>query len=123
MKVNPEKSNLLLSTKEQHAATVGNAFIQSSQCKKLLGIKIDSKLNFDSHVESLCDTASQKLNALARIAPFMNINQRKIIMNSFISSQFGYCPLVWMFHNRKLNNRINRIHERSLRVVYKDCKS
>ena len=44
-------------------------------------------------------------------------------MNSFITSQFGYCPLVWMFHSRELNNRINRIHERSLRIVYNDKQS
>ena len=44
-------------------------------------------------------------------------------MKSFILSQFGYCPLVWMFHSRKLNNRINCIHERALRIVYKDTKS
>ena len=44
-------------------------------------------------------------------------------MNAFITSQFGYCPLVWMFHSRELNNRINRIHERSLRIVYKNKES
>ena len=41
-------------------------------------------------------------------------------MKAFISSEFGYCPLVWMFHSRKLNNRINRLHERALRIVYQD---
>ena len=41
----------------------------------------------------------------------------------FFSSQFGYCPLVWMFHNRKYNNKINCLHERMLRRVYKDYKS
>ena len=40
-------------------------------------------------------------------------------MKSFIESQFNYCPLVWMFHNRTLN-KINRLHERALRIVYKD---
>ena len=44
-------------------------------------------------------------------------------MNAFIFSQFGYCPLVWMFHSRKLNNRINNIHERALRIVYRDYQS
>ena len=53
----------------------------------------------------------------------MNFNQRKTIMNTFILSQFGYCPLIWMFHSRGLNNRINRIHERSLRIIYQDHKS
>ena len=41
-------------------------------------------------------------------------------MKAFIESQFGYCPLVWMFHSRTLNNRINKLHERALRLVYKD---
>ena len=41
-------------------------------------------------------------------------------MNAFITSQFSYCPLVWMFHSRTLNNRINKIHERALRLVYKN---
>ena len=50
----------------------------------------------------------------------ITIDQRKIILNSFIISQFSYCPLIWMFHSRKLNSRINRIHERALRLVYKD---
>ena len=44
-------------------------------------------------------------------------------MTSFILSQFGYCPLVWMFHSRQLNNRINNIHERALRLVYQDSQS
>ena len=41
-------------------------------------------------------------------------------MKSFIESQFGYCPLIWMFHCRGVNNEINHLHERSLRIVYKD---
>ena len=43
-------------------------------------------------------------------------------MKTFIISQFNYCPLVWMFHNRMLNNKINNLHKRSLRLVYKDKK-
>ena len=41
-------------------------------------------------------------------------------MNAFILSQFSYCPLIWMVHSRKLNHRINKIHERALRIVYND---
>ena len=53
----------------------------------------------------------------------MNLAQRRLIMNAFIFSQFGYCPLVWMFHSRKLNNRINNIHERALTIIYRDYES
>ena len=41
-------------------------------------------------------------------------------MKAFIESQFGYCPLVWMFCGRQTNARINHIHERALRAVYND---
>ena len=44
-------------------------------------------------------------------------------MESFIISQFNYCPLIWMIHSRGLNNKINRIHERALRIVYDDNRS
>ena len=70
----------------------------------------------------MCKKASQKLYALARIAPFMDLKQRRNIMKAFVESQFGYC-LIWMSHSRGLNNKINRIHERALRITYKDKSS
>ena len=44
-------------------------------------------------------------------------------MKSFVTSQFGYCPLIWMFHSKTLNNKINFIHERALRITYNDRKT
>ena len=38
-------------------------------------------------------------------------------------SQFAYCPLIWMFHNRTLNKRINKVQERALRLVHNDNTS
>ena len=40
-------------------------------------------------------------------------------MKFFIESQFSYCPLIWMFHGRRVNNKISHSHERSLCIVYK----
>ena len=53
----------------------------------------------------------------------MNMQKRRIIMKSFGRSQFGYCPLIWIFHSRRLNNKINPIHERALRITYQDHTS
>ena len=80
-------------------------------------------MKFDDHVNYLGKKASLKLNALVRIAPFMNVSKKRIVMKSFIEWQFGYCPLIWMFHRRRLNNKINRIHERALRTTYNDKSS
>ena len=41
-------------------------------------------------------------------------------MNSFVICHFSHCLVVWMFHSRKLNAHINRLHERAIRVVYRD---
>ena len=41
-------------------------------------------------------------------------------MNAFILSQFSYCPLIWMFHSKKLNHGINKIYESALIIVYND---
>ena len=44
-------------------------------------------------------------------------------MKTFVDSQFNYCPLIWMFHSRRLDNKINNVHEKALRIVYSDYKS
>ena len=71
-------------------------------------------------ISDLCCNASKKLSTLARIDHYMQPIKRRLIMKAFINLQLGYCLLDWMFHSRKLNNRINRIHERALRIVFSD---
>ena len=124
LKANPDKFHLLLSdpTSESCIRVEGNE-IKNSNTEKLLGIKIDNELTFDPHVSDICTKASQKLHALSRVSHLMDFKHRKKILHAFILSQFGYCPLVWMFHSRQLNQRINRLHERALRIVYQDQKS
>ena len=50
----------------------------------------------------------------------MELPKRKVLIKAFITSQFSYCPLIWMLHNRTINNCINNIHERALRLAYED---
>ena len=123
MKINTDKSHLLMSGDKQNIAKIDEYYIKSENQKELLGVLIDSNLTFVSHINNLCKKASQKLNALARISSYMNIRKKKVLMKSFITSQFGYCPLIWMFHSRALNNKINSIHERALRITYNDKNS
>ena len=68
----------------------------------------------------MCKKASQKLNAFTRVAQYRNLAERRSRIKTFIFFQFGYCTLVWMFHSRKMNNHINSLYERALRVVYRD---
>ena len=94
---------------------VDKEIIEGRKVVKLLGITIDNKLNFTEHVSNICKV-SMKLHALARISNFMCQQKLRTLLKAFIESQFSYCPLVWMFHSRTLNNRINKLHERALRL-------
>ena len=120
MKVNTGKSHLLVSGNVRSKTKIDNNYIESEKEQVLLGITIDSNLTFENNINNICKRASQKSNALARFAPYMNMQQRRIIMKSFVMSQFGYYPLIWMFHSRHFNNKINSIHKRALRITYQD---
>ena len=122
-KGNPDKCHLLVSTNEKTKINMGEFSTENSDCDKLLGVKIDIKLTFDCHVSDMCKKANRKIDALARIAPFININKRRILMNSFFRSQFNYCRLIWMYHRRTSNRKINQLHERCLRIIYNDKQS
>ena len=115
-----DKCHLVLSTGEPFSINIDNKVIKNSNNKKLLGINLNNKLGFDTHVINICKLVSKKLHALARISQLMNIHIRRMTVKTFITSEFGYCPLVWMFHSRKLNSRVKKPHERALRIVYQD---
>ena len=102
---------------------VGAALITDSVEENLLGISLNKHLYFKSHVNSLCKKARQKLHALARISSYVDVEKFRIMMNTLVISQFSYCPLVWMFHDRSVSRRISKIHLRALRISYKDSCS
>ena len=119
MKPNADKCHLLvINNTDEASVKLGVETIVSSPSVDLLGV--DENLNFTEYITKLCKKGNQKLHALARISKFLNKGKLKILMKTFITSQFNCCPLTWMFHNRTLNNKINRLHERSLRLVYQD---
>ena len=94
MKANPGKCHLLLSTKSPDVVSIDGIQIKFSTAETLLGITIDSELNFDNHLSAICNKASRKINALGRIANYMFLEKRRYVMKTFIESQFNYCTLI-----------------------------
>ena len=120
MKPNADKYHLLGTRDTDVTTKIGEFYVKSRREEKRLGVKIDSKPSFENHVSSLCKKASQKLHALTRVVNFMDLAEHKSLMKAFILTQLNYYPLIWMFHSKQLNNRINKMQERALRLVYKD---
>ena len=125
MKLNTDKCHLLVSGYrfEELWVKIGNDTIWETKNVKLLGVTIDNELKFNKHLNDICKKANRKLGALSRLSKFLSLKKRRMLYKAFIESQFKYCPLVWMFHSRSINNKINKIQERALRLVYDDYTS
>ena len=86
---------------------VENRQIHNRTCEKLIDVFFDSKFTFESHIDNICKKEAHELNAISRINSYMDFNKRKLVVNVIFSSQFDYCPLIWMCHNRTYDNKTN----------------
>ena len=72
---------MMISTKpnnvEKYSVNVNRQIIKEEDKVKLLGVTIDNQLKFDDHIKNMCKEAGKKINALARIAPYLNEDKRK----------------------------------------------
>ena len=73
MKVNKDKCHLILSNNEHESIKLDDTEIENSNREKLLGIKIDSKLNFKEHLDGIIKKARRKVNALSWVAHHMSV--------------------------------------------------
>ena len=100
MKVNLHKCHFTTSSGDEVTIYGRSYNIKNNKCEKLLGIKIYNKLNFDNNIGKVSKKAVQKINALSRVTPYVDLPKRRVLLNVFFLSQFSYCPLVWMFDRR-----------------------
>ena len=96
---------------------------ESKEEQTILGLTIDEKLSFDSHIRKICKKGAQKLGALNRISSYLGPEKKRLIFNAVVKSQFSYCPLTWMFCTKTSNNLINKIHKRALQIIHNDMES
>ena len=76
---------------------VGGHDLHRDNTLKILGVTLDDKLNFKTHIQNICQKASRQINALIRISKFLNKQCRMHVYKSFVCANFNYCPVVWMF--------------------------
>ena len=82
-------------------------------------IYIDRELTFENQIYGLCKIVGRKLNALSRLCKILPFYKRKPLLNAFFGSLYAYCPLVWVCHSRQINTKINNLHYRALRIIYR----
>ena len=127
MQANPVKFHFMMFSpikiETQTLILCDGTVLNSENAVAVLGVMIDDNLSFSQHVSNCCTKAARQLNALARISKHLNLNSRRTIYNSFIMSNFNYCPLVWHFCGKSNNQKLEKIQERALRILYNDFSS
>ena len=85
MKRNEDKCHVILSTHEDMHVEIDTSHIKNSCSEKFLGVKVDSDLNYEEHIRSICKKASAKLNALARVSPYNDEKKKMTHYKCFFS--------------------------------------
>ena len=99
---------------------VMNEEIDFSKEITLLGVNIDVKLTFDSHISKICKRSGFSLRALERISKHLSEESKKYVYNAFIASHFSYCNIVWHFTSIHNVLKMERINKRALRIIFDD---
>ena len=110
MIINPDKFQAIILDKKKSnltniPLTIDNQTIKSVPSVELLGGHLDDKLDFNLHVSNICRSAANQLNALIRLKSYLSFNAKRVLINSYIISNFNYCPLVWIFSTAKSLNK------------------
>ena len=104
---------------DAHKIEIDGNKIERTNSVDLLGIHIYNKLTFDDHIFTLCNKASVQLDAIDRLKHYLGKKELEVIVNSFIYSNFNYCPLVWHFSSCKALRKIENIHK-YLRMIHNE---
>ena len=126
LEANPDKFQCVVMNRNGPIETsihVHDKLIYSSKNIKVLGVLLDSKLDFKPYITNICARASRQLNAFRRVSKFLDIPGRLKVYNAFISANFTYCPVTWIFCGKVNSGKLEKIQEKALRVVYNDHKS
>ena len=93
MIVNPEKFHAIVvkrntKMKDSYPLNINDLTINYESSVKLLGIETDNRLSFEKHVSTLCNKASNQLNAIGKIQQFMGFKEKEVLLDSFVYSNF-----------------------------------
>ena len=85
MKANAEKCHFLCSSNQKAHLTDINEEIKNTLRVKLLSVKSNSRLIFNTNVNYLGKKEGQKLNAWARTTPYLDFDKKRLLLNAFFS--------------------------------------
>ena len=88
---------------------VDDIVLPKVDCTKFLGVWIDSKLKWKTHIDKLLIKLKQNMNLLKVGKNFMNIHCKKLVYYGHIQSHIAYCISIW--GNIAANSLLARLNQ------------
>ena len=125
MKVNEDKFQCIVFGKKDNLGTfrIGDHDIVPEEYVKLLGLHVDRKLNFNTHISNISQKAGRQVKVISRLCYVLDQPSKMMLYNSFVECYFNYCAIIWHFCNKSDTFKLEKIQEKALRVITKDFKS
>ena len=123
MKVNPDKFNYITFGKGNcidDDIVIYDRVIKSQDNVKILGLHLDRKLTFTSHVTNLCQKAGRKVQVLSRLSRILNDINKTLLYNSFIECYFNYSCCIWHFCSKADTYKVEKIQRKALKCITLD---
>ena len=128
MVINPIKTkSMTIATRQKHQLSslqldlvLNGAKIDQVSEHRLLGITIDDKLRWDSHINSVCKTVSRRDFFLSKLRYIVDIDTRKLFFNAHIKPHIAYASVVWDGCSDVLKKRLNSLHRRAVKLILPD---
>ena len=92
--------------------------IPSCDSIKVSGVTLDSSRQYNIRISNSCSKASTQINAMKKLGKYLNTDCRIAICKSFISSNFSYGPMSWMFCGKRNSDELEKLQERALCFVF-----
>ena len=125
------ESNLLMGNLEKYqmmnigrstvdTLSINGKEIRTAEELQLLGVTIDSQMDFNNHISALCKRASQKIGVLMRLRNLIPTTAKLHLFKAAILPHLTYCHLAWHFCKASDTRKLERLQERGLRAVFKN---
>ena len=126
LKLNEDKTEVLIigmdAQRDEIINRLGNLALQVKPIVKNLGVILDPDLNFDNHISNVTKTAFYHLRNIARVRPYLSLEDAIKLTHAFVLSRLDYCNALYTGLPKKTIDRLQLVQNSAARILTKTSK-
>ena len=123
MIIHPEKTKcMIIATRQREQRTrpklklkLENKNIEQVKNHKMLGVTIDSELNWNQHIENIFKRISKNIFLLTKLKKYAKIENLKLFFNAHILSHINYASTLYDGCSKDMLKQLNSIYRRAVK--------